>query len=235
MKSNRLNYAELYVTANRVSNLLSRDMNKFMNYGINETSVENFKKVFEKYNEIDQDEIFLGMQMMATESKNKSREQLEDAIKCIMLMVENTYTRTNVFYIQFRNFGLKEVSDAELLRKAITTINLISRWEDQLNESGIEQKQVDALKMATDDFCQKMSLQDNSIKEREYYTQLRANRADDLFFLISKYCNIGRRMWQGENPAYSNDYVIADSPKSSGNNASPPVDEASKQNIVVLA
>lgn len=198
----------LSLTANQTAELLDRDQEMFGNYGITETQIGNFNTVLSDFKEIKRDDVYLGLQVYATEQKTIARENLIAGIRDIMLLVENAFSSKSVIYNQFRNGRLSDMSDGDLCSRAKVTVDILNQWFEVLNENSLNQSHIDNLEKLYVELQTKIIEQAKAINDRNYWTEQRILKANELYALITKYSSIGRKMWTGRNEAYSNDYIL---------------------------
>jgi len=202
-------YEKLYHISKFIAIMMERDLEEFSNYGIYQKDIDEFRQLCEEFIKIEPDAVLLGTQMFKTEDKNQYVEEIRKMLYRIMLSVRNIAKQEKVVYVQFRNEIISKLTDNELVSQARVTIKIISKRIELFEDQGINQ-------YFLDNFIGKINAleaayleQQIAISERDIATQIRINKANNVFELLNKYSYIGKNMWAivGDE-ARGNDYII---------------------------
>ncbi len=205
---------------------MKRDLEKFTKCGVNQQDIgELLTKATAFANGSFHNE-YLGMQMFKTEAKNKLVSELKAAINDIMLKIEIASTRNSIMYAQFRNVNLSELSNTELVLHDRCTANICTTYLEQLTEYNVTQAEIDNIDSLVNQLTIAIDAQNLAIAERNIATKERAERANELYSLLSAYRNLGRKMWSNDE-ARSNDYIMY-----SGSSSVKPEEPLENQEII---
>jgi len=198
--------------------LVNRDLNEFGKLGLGQQHADEFSNLVAEFNAIKRDEVYQGELMLITEAKNQIAEQLMSAMRLIMLKVEAACAVNSIMYIQFRNGNISQMTDLELADRARTTVDLLIKWKNKLAPFGLTQADIEEIADLLMQFNLKIREQADCVNTRDFETQLRAIKANELWKQVSYFRNLGRKMWAETNEAYSNDYVMHESYKTDNDN-----------------
>ena len=188
--------------------LMSRDLEKFSEYGVNQTKVDELLIRVQAFADGTFDNEFLGIQMFKTEAKSKKSTELRILIREFMLKIELISNRKSIMFGQFRNVKLSELTDIELIFQARSTANIGLRYIDLLFEYGVTAVELENIDTLANELTQAIDERNIAIAERDIEARARTEKAVEIYSLLSTYRNLGRKMWLVSNEAKSNDYIM---------------------------
>ncbi|WP_299576850.1 hypothetical protein [uncultured Sunxiuqinia sp.] len=202
----------LYTLAMTKVGFMLRDLVEFIKYGVTEEKLNAFKGLLTDYANIPTDDELVGVQVGATQEKDEAAIQLRDAVSEIMQRVENKFGAQSGNY---RKFGVSAVSDLDggkLSYVARRVHRVATAMLPQLESEGLTPEILAELNTRIDTYEQALSKQEDAIADRDIATEDRVEKANEIYALLVKYCNTGKKIWEDTNEAKYNDYIIYDTP-----------------------
>ena len=224
-KKFNISYENLYRLSYRTATFMERDLQEFAGFGINQSKIDEFKLLYQEFIDGEQDNELLAIQMFKTEAKDNLEEEVRIFLYDIMLKVRMLSKKDKVTYIQFRNSQISKFKSSELITHARLAIRLINKNIEKFTDLGITPEMLTSYDEKIDSCNEAFMQQKEAIADRDIATQLRINKANEVFELLNKYCYIGKNMWALKNDeARGNDYIITTNNSSS----SPPEPDSSE-------
>lgn len=82
----------------------------------------------------------------------------------------------------------------------------------ELAEEGLTSEILEDLRKLLVLYDTALANQEDAIANRDIAAENRTEKANEIYTLIVKYCDTGKRIWETKNVAKYNDYVIYDTP-----------------------
>jgi hypothetical protein len=211
MRDYRMTDSELTVFTQHICDSMTRDITSFTAYGVLEANVTSLQALCDAFEVFPTDEYINQEYLSAVETRDVIVEELQVIIRAMALRVELKWGKKSPKYKSLKISELSQISvDTYLTRArmihAFMTENLLLLAPEGLTEDML------------DDMEAKIEELDDAIREtidkssyRMEKTTERITKGNELYDLVSRYCEIGKRIWDKVNPAFYNDYVIYDS------------------------
>ena len=137
--------AELCQRGDKLVMSYNRDAAAFENYGYNAETITQISGTTAVVKQFLTDDYYEGQQMLATETKNKTRANLENNISDLRNRAKLVFGAKSVDYTLFRFNRLADLTDNELVQYALhVTITAEPRLE-QLAKRMVTQESIDAI------------------------------------------------------------------------------------------
>ena len=81
-----------------------------------------------------------------------------------------------------------------------------------LATKGLTKAILSELELLISNYEKALTAQEDAISDREIATEDRAEKANEVYKIVSDLCTTGKRIWASRNEAKYNDYVIYDTP-----------------------
>ena len=107
--------ADLYVQCMERIRYAQRDMALFEQYGYDAGRLQGFINLCDKFRALPDDDELLGDQMIVTDKKYQTAEQLKSAIRSLMTRVAMKYSNRSGRYRKFGTAKMGDMTDAQLL------------------------------------------------------------------------------------------------------------------------
>lgn len=211
MRDYRMTDSELTVFTQHICDSMTRDISEFAAYGVLEANVTSLQALCDAFEVFPTDEYINQEYLSAVEARDNILTELQVIIRAMALRVELKWGKKSPKYKSLNISDLSQISvDAYITRArmvhAFMTENLLVLSSEGLTEAML------------DDMEDKIQELDDAIREtidktsyRMEKTTERVTKGNQLYELVSRYCEIGKRVWDKVNPAFYNDYVIYDS------------------------
>ena len=211
--------SDLTVFTQHVCDCMTRDIMEFANYGVTATNVTALQTKNDLFERFPTDDYINQEYLSAVELRDSIYDTLHVTIRSMALRVELKWGKKSPKY---KSLGISEMSKLPV-NAYITEARMVHAFmEEHLTEltaEGLTQAMLDDMEtdiQALDEAIRK-TIEMSSY--RMEMTTKRISEGNKIYGLVSKYCEIGKRIWDKVNPAFYNDYVIYD--KSPGGLAAP--------------
>ncbi|MDT3741255.1 MAG: fibronectin type III domain-containing protein [Candidatus Kapabacteria bacterium] len=207
----RMTDAELCMFASNLCNFLTRDMTDFAPIGLTAPKVTSFKALGDAFEVLSPDGSIIGDVMITTEDKKSVREQLLATIRAMALRVEQKWGTNSGKYRRLDLRTPSNLTDDVLLVTARTIHSKITEYLPDLADLGLTQLMLDDFEALNEQFELAKNAQSDAIALRDEKKDERINKGNELYKLLSFYCNYGKLIYEKTSPAKYNDYLIYDS------------------------
>ncbi len=203
---------EFYTFAMGKVGFMKRDLAEFVKFGITEEKLNAQKDLLAAFSEIPTDDELLGAQVTATQEKDAIADQLRNSISAIMTRVENKFGFHSGTYRKFGISGVSDLDGGALSYSARRVHRVAQSLQTELQSEGLTTEMLDGLNVLLDSYNQALSNQEDAMADRDIATEQRIGKANEIYDLLVKYCDTGKKIWESRNEAKYNDYIIYDTP-----------------------
>lgn len=206
--NNNLTIAELMLTTSNVIVAMERDATEFLARGINQIEIDQFKAQSDAYDDFPSDEIYQAEIGIVAEEKENLRISIEQQIRKISGYFEQKWGLKSPYYKQLGIKGYTKFRDAEILITARRVVQVATSRLADLSIYGLTQALIDQLAADAQAMEDKMNSIYEKTAERDIKTNERTGLGNAIYEQLSKYCAVGKNIWEDVNEAKYNDYVI---------------------------
>lgn len=210
-----MSYSELAQRGDRMVTLVSRDINEFSKYGYTADLPTTLRSLTNNFKGVEPDMYWEGHQTLATNAKNKSREDLTALLGEIGFKAKLALGENSREYKMFRINGMKKLSDSQLIAYAKHVCATASYFKEKLANRNIDDALLSECLTSVTELDDAIDEQVAAISLREQKSVERVDFGNQLYQLISEACEVGKRVWENRNQAFFDDYVLYGSTKSS--------------------
>ncbi len=203
-----MSYSELVVVSDSIHSFMVRDAAEFTNYGVLPAATTAFKAKIDVFADLPIDIEFLAVLIDLTAAKNFIASQLRVTLREIGERARMCFGTDTGKYIMFHNKDLSKLSDGELLTFSRLVKRSADTFHTELLVYGLTALMITDLDTKNADFELALSAQRFQIAARDAATKDRAEKALELYGLLTSYCETGKTIWYETNEAYYNDYVL---------------------------
>ena len=214
-------FGTLTQRADRIDSLLERDADQLMNYGYDATFRTSFNAKVTTFRQLPSDNYWLGQQTLKTDAKNKAVNQLTGLLGDLRLKSKYALGEKSMEYKALRFNKLKNIKPQDLILLANHICTTCRGLLEKLASRSVTEETLSEIEAAVAVLDDAIDEQQQSISTREAKTVEREKTANEIYDQISEVCEAGKKIWDGVNEAYYNDYVIYSS--------SEPIDEDKEQ------
>lgn len=212
LKPLRRNYfmtdAELSSFTFNLLSSMTRDDTEFTARGVTSverTALETLATAFESFPD---DEFYRADITTAVEDKDALREtmsvNIRDIVQCAIIKWGEGSGR-------YKKFGTKNVGsegDKAFLTTSRQVVTVGTAYLTDLSSVGLTQTMLDDLSADADSFHDALIAIYDAEELRDDKTQERIQKGNEIYEFVTKYCQIGKIIWDDVDEAKYNDYVI---------------------------
>ena len=200
--------AELCMFTSNLCNTMTRDLTDLADFGITAPKIAALKALGDAFEVLPSDEVLLAYVIAATEAKTAKAELVKEAIRN---MVTRCQIKWGVDSWQEKSLGVKgmnKYTDDTLLSAGRRVHSQMTTFLPDLADTGLTQAMLDDMDDLNEEFEVAKNSQYTKTSERENDTEIRINKGNEIYSLVSTYCEIGKRVYAKSDPAKYNDYII---------------------------
>ena len=203
-----MTYADLVGNCNKIHAFILRDASEFLLYGINTLAVTGFLTKINAFVDLPQDIALEADVINATKAKNELANELRIMLRAFSTRAKLALGEDDANYYRFHSKDLSRVPDNELFLFSEVVSQASVELLTTLATAGLTQDMIDDLDAKIIDFKTAVSTQLTAIADRDNAANNRVKKANELYGLLTKYCDVGKTIWYETNEALYNDYVL---------------------------
>ncbi|MEN6480624.1 MAG: fibronectin type III domain-containing protein [Anaerolineaceae bacterium] len=189
-------------------NTMTRDLADLTDFGITAPKIAALKALGDAFEILPSDEVLVAYVIAATEAKTAKAELVKEAIRN---MVTRCQIKWGVDSWQEKSLGVKgmnKYTDDTLLSAGRRVHSQMTTFLPDLADTGLTQAMLDDMDDLNEEFEVAKNSQYTKTSERENDTEIRINKGNEIYSLVSTYCEIGKRVYAKSDPVKYNEYVI---------------------------
>lgn len=191
---------------------MKRDAAKFDGFGITNTDLDNLENSITNFSEGITDIEALSDQTEVTAIKDAKAEELRVAIRDLMTRVELKFEQGTAKYKKFGTDTLSKQSDAELLITGKRVVRVANTLLTELAEKGVTPAMLTTITTLATEFEELLIDMKIKIGNRDIMQEERVEQANSIYATLVSYSTTGRNIWNTNNVAKYNDYVLYNTP-----------------------
>ena len=203
-----MTYGELIGICSSVYGFMQRDTAEFLLYGVTALIISDFNDALEEFIGLPQDQELEADEKNATLAKNDLANELRIVLRTYNTRAKLVFKENTGTYGRFYKKDLARLNDRDLYLFAELVKESAEEYLTQLATAGLTQDMIDDLATLNTNFYNAMFQQSQAIANRDNAANLRVKKANELYDLLVKYCDVGKTIWYETNEAKYNDYVI---------------------------
>ena len=203
-----LSDAELCMFTSNLCTTMTRDLDDLSFFGINQDKIDELKSLGDEFEVFQPDDSYIGDVMIATQDKIAKMEIVKETIRNMAMRVSMKWGENSGQYRKLGITGMNNFNEDKLLAQSRSVHGNISLWLDDLESTGLTQDMLDDFENANEAFEVAKDAQNTAMNTRDNMTELRITKGNELYNLVSTYCEIGKRVFATKSPAKYNDYLI---------------------------
>jgi hypothetical protein len=203
-----LSDSELALYASNLVGFMTRDAAEFAARGVNAAAITALEAKGNEFEAFPTDAEYQGLVTIATEDKDADREQLHVDIRGITDRAMLKWGEDSGRYKRFDVKNLTKLADKDLHFAARRVVRIGTIYLADLAAEGLTQAMLDALTALAQSFEDNLNDLRDAIAVRDEKTEERIELGNELYALVSKYCEIGKVIWKETSEAKYNDYII---------------------------
>jgi hypothetical protein len=214
----RITDAVLCMFTSNLCNTMTRDLADLTEFGITAPKIAALKALGDYFEILPTDEVLLAYVIAATESKIAKMETVKEEIRN---MLTRCQIKWGVDSWQEQSLGVKGMNrftEDSLLVAGRRVHTQMTVFLPDLAGTGLTQAMLDAFEAMNDELEAAKNEQFDKVTAREIATANRIEKGNEIYFWVSIYCEIGKRVYAKTDPAKYNDYIIYTKTKRSNSN-----------------
>ncbi|MCX6154513.1 MAG: hypothetical protein NT007_10165 [Candidatus Kapabacteria bacterium] len=199
---------ELIGFSQHVSDCISRDITDFELYNVTSLAVSNLQSICDAFKIFPTDDYVYQEYLSANETKDALIEAMKEIIRKMALRVEMKWSKNSPKY---RSIGISDVyncPDEAFIMRARLILEFMIENKTELISEGLTDEMLDQMEEKLQELIDAKYLQKEKFTNRAEKTIERVEKGNELYGIVSKYCEIGKQIWERVNPAKYKDYVI---------------------------
>jgi len=200
--------AELCMFTSNLCNTMTRDLTDLADFGITAPKIAALKALGDAFEILPTDEVLLAYVIAATETKTAKAELVKETIRN---MVTRCQIKWGIDSWQEKSLGVKgmnKYTDDSILIAARRVHTQMTAFLPDLAGTGLTQAMLDDMDDLNEELEVAKNAQYTKVSLRENDAEDRVNKGNEIYSLVSIYCEIGKRVYVKTNPAKYNDYII---------------------------
>ncbi len=201
-------FGSLTQRGDRIDTLLQRDAEEFSGMGYDEEYRLGLKIKVDFFRDLPSDQYWEGQQMLRTDAKKKLLASLTDQLGNLRFRAKLALGEKSVEYRSLRFAKLQTMKEQDLLIYANHVCTTCRNMIDKLAKRSITEEMLVSIEETATGLDDAIDQQRMMISTREAKTFEREEKANEIYAIIAEVCEVGKKIWDGVNPAHYNDYVI---------------------------
>ena len=187
---------------------MQRDKPEFEEYGITPDLVIDLKNNLNAFSDRITDVEALGDQTSVTANKDAKAEEIRNAIRSIMSRVVLVFAVDTPKYKKFGTDELAHQTDSDLLITAKRVVRVGTQYLSELSVNGVTASMLEAITTRADEFADLIVQMKIEIGNRDIEQEDRVEAGNIIYKTLVKYTSTGQSIWETNDVAKFNDYVL---------------------------
>ena len=221
--------AELMMFVSNIIQSMNRDATEFADYGVDAADITAFEALGNEFEVFPPDTYYQAEVGVATETKDAAREQLLTNTRKITNRAIVKWGEHSSHYKKFGVKGLYNMTDKSLLATSRLVVLTAADYLTELASEGLTQQIIDDYSSLAQQFENDLNAAYNAVENRDSKTSERILLGNNLYSYVSKYCRLGKTIWEKVDEAKYNDYVIYSAGTGGSTSNDPPAAPANLQ------
>lgn len=149
-----------------------------------------------------------GNRCSKTEDKKRFQQSLEDQLINLRFRAKMALGEQSVEYRALRFGKIQTMKEQDLIIFANHVSTTCREMLEKLAQRNITESMLEDLDVTTQQLDDAIDEQKKMISTREAKSFEREEKANAIYTQIAEMCEVGKKIWEEENEAYYNDYVI---------------------------
>ena len=200
--------ADLTMFVTNLVLIMTRDITEFADFSVDAADVTALGALGNQFEMFPPDTFYQGDVGVATQNKDSKKAELLLATRRITNRALAKWGQNSAQYGKFGVKGISQMSDKEILATARLVILTSENYLTQLATEGLTQTIIDDYTALVGEFEDLLAAFYEAVSIRDMKTNERIELGNQLYALVSRYCTLGKTIWDGVNEAKYNDYII---------------------------
>jgi hypothetical protein len=203
-----MSYADLIRYCDNIHGFMVRDATQFALFGISALLTTGFKTKIDDFIALPQDVALEADEINTTQAKSTLANELRIMLRAFATRAKLAFGETNGNYKRFHSKELSRMPDANLYLFGGVVMEAATDLLTEMASTGLTQDMIDDLTDKNEEFRIALAAQSAAIADRDNAAHNRVIKANELYTLLVRYCDVGKEIWYETNEAYYNDYIL---------------------------
>ena len=208
LRDYRISDSELVGFTEQLCGYITRDIIEFTNFGVTATNVTALKALNEVFEYYPLDAVYKQEVIVAIQTKDYCRTEVQKIVRSMALRVELKWGKNSAQYKQFEIADISKLGDDAYISRARGIYTHMNTHKLDYTAEGLTTEMLTQMETMTDALAKAVYDANEMLTERKLKSIERAQKGNEIYGLVSRYCEIGKRIWDGVNPAKFDNYVI---------------------------
>lgn len=200
--------ADLTMFTSNLVNDMTRDLTQLAVFGVTTPNITNLQALCDDFESLATDIELEADLMEATEAKNTKVAEVKEVIRNMALRVDMKWGADSPKYKRLMITGMNSATDNDLIVTARRVHRVMTDYLTDLASLGLTSGMLDDFEELNQAFEDAKNLCHDKVNARAIAAQNRLADGNELYGLVAKYCDMGKRIWVNTDPAKYADYVI---------------------------
>ncbi|MCX6153732.1 MAG: hypothetical protein NT007_06200 [Candidatus Kapabacteria bacterium] len=212
MNSSKRNYsmtdADLCMFTSNLVVTMTRDQTEFTARGITSTMVTALETLGNAFEVLPNDVYYLADIMEAAENKTALRDSCTIKLRSILGYVKIKWGSGSPQVRRFDAGDMTRQDDKKFLVTCRMAVRIATDYLSDLTSIGLTDAMIDDLEATAQQLEDTMNDIATAQANRDIKAQERADKGNEIYSYVSRYCEIGKIIWEDVSEAKYNDYII---------------------------
>ncbi|MCX6152629.1 MAG: hypothetical protein NT007_00560 [Candidatus Kapabacteria bacterium] len=200
--------AELCMFTSNLCITMTRDLTDLATFGVVTGNITALLALGNAFEVLPPDAVYVGDVMIATQDKAAKMAVVKETIRTMALRVAMKWGENSGQYRKLQVTGMTHFSEDKLLFTARSVHTIMTGYLTDLASLGLTSGMLDDFEDANQAYEEARNAQNEATSVRDMKAVERITKGNEIYALVSKYCEIGKLVYQATNPSKYRDYVI---------------------------
>ena len=200
--------SELIAFANGLCLNITRDIIQFTTRGVLAADVVSLTALINAFEIFPNDSYYQANVSIAVEKKDNDRLDLTVKVRDVTQCAIIKWGENSPKYKKFGVRNISKLKDNEFFTTCRQVVLTATEYLDDLDDVGLTQDMIDAVEDGADTFETDIEAINTAITQRDIKTVERITKGNEIYNYVTKYCKIGKIIWDDIDEAKYNDYLI---------------------------
>ena len=187
---------------------MTRDLSEFITYGVTAEDISALRTLQENFENFPQDSVSKQELALAIENKNLIRESLHKFNKSMALRVELKHGKNSIPYKHLEFLDISRLPDDGFIARTRNIYSYMKAHKSEYIIEGLTEQLLTDMNNLIIQFDNATETANTKNTDRKIITLERVKMGNELYTIVARYCEIGKTIWDGVNPAKYENYVI---------------------------
>ena len=203
-----LSDSELCMFVSNLVQSITRDGSEFASKGVSALDVTGLETLGNAFEIFPPDSYYQADLSIAAEAKDAVRSGLEVKVRDIVQCAVVKWGEGSPQYKKFGTARMTNMGDMKFLTMCRQAVVTAGDYLLDLTAVGLTQAMIDAVAADAQTFEDDLNAVNSAVEARDIKTGERIKDGNELYSFVSKYCMIGKIIWDDVEEAKYNDYII---------------------------